>query len=510
MIIDKKALIRSSAKLKNRIFFTGFFALFWLIFSINGLAFPWPSNESHQTDATQSQTDKTQFQTTETQSQIDEMEFYKFQINTQAMKFFTEDQIRYFTSAHLRLQHPIFAIKASYTYSFYENHHYFRPYQFNVNFKRPDGKWIIGRKPMEWDWADSFWNRGLWQPSYTDDALRPQWAGLTGLFRDFNFNGGKATLFGSFIFLPDFPPSFKNEDGKITSDNPWFTPPPSGKVGGTDTVLVYKMQELSFIDFLNLSLGINMEYEGFYFSYAYKPMNQIKGKGFLNFNLAKALKGTSEDGYLLDFPVEMVMLQHHLLSGGFTLDSLNKKNNKQQNTNYRLQTSFTYNHPEKPTLEDNSWVFFQPRNEWHISVKGEIHVKDPYEETTLHAGYTHQFYPSEEKKNLLSKVFLGIEKQFVRDDLFHFSQSASVGINHKIQFEETLALKINVRLIYNFLKEYFLFSAHCAWTFEEAFSFFLSSDLLFSEFPFSTEQTKQDIGIYTNKSRIFGGFSYDF
>ncbi len=426
------------------------------------------------------------------------------------MKFFTEDQIRYFTSAHLRLQHPIFAIKASYTYSIYENHHYFRPYQFHLNFKRPDGEWIIGRQPMEWDWADSFWNRGLWQPAYTDDALRPEWAGLTGLFRDFNFKGGKTSLFGSFIFLPDFPPPFKNENGKITSDNPWFTPPPSGKIGNSNFVPAYKMKELSFMDFFKLSLGINAEYEGFYLSYAYKPMNKLKLKGLFLMRLQENLKGSFKDGYLMDVPVETVMLHHHLFSGGFTLDSSSQKSNAQQNTNYRLKTSFTYNHPEEYILENKSWVFFQPRNEWHISVKGEIHVKDPYEETTLHAGYTHQFYPAEEKKNLLSKVFPGIEKQFFRDDLFQFSRSASVGINHKIQFEDTQEIQIKIRLIYHLLKDYFLFSAHFAWTLDGAFSVFLSSDLIFSEFPFSAEQTQEDIGVYTNKSRIFGGISYDF
>ena len=498
--MEQSSIKKWSANLNTNYIFV-FFILFWFTFSISGWGFPY-SLEGVQT--------KGKLQLKSTQSQIDKpAEFYKLQINTQAMKFFQEDQIRYFLGAHLSLKHPIFAVQTSYTYSLYENHHYFRPYQLNLNFKRPDGRWIIGRTLLEWDWADSFWNRGLWQPAYRDDALRPQWAGLTGLFRDFDFSGGKATLFGSFIFLPDFPPAFENKDGKITSDNPWFTSPPSGKVAGSNTVPVYQMKSASWTDFLKLSLAIKAEYKNFYLSYAYKPMNKLKVKGLFSFPLHKELRGSYKDGYLLDIPVETVILQHHLFSGGFTLESLNQDSG-QQSTNYRLKTSFTYNHPEEHILDNKSWGFFQPRNEWHISVKGEIHVKDPIEETILHAGYTHQFFPSEEKKNLFQKLFSNnIEKQFFRDDLFEFSRSFSTGINHTIQFEDTQKIKIKARVIYHLLKEYFLFSAYSSWTYQ-SFSLFLSTDLLFSELPFSIEQTQEDIGIYTNKSRIFGGISYEF
>ena len=485
-----------------------FYFLIGLFFSYSGNAyFPWSLNDS----------------------KADKEEFYKLQINTQSMQFLNEDELRYFAGADLQIQQSVFDIKASYTYSIYENYHYFRPLELNLKFERPDGKWIIGRKQGEWDWADLFWNRGLWQPTYADDALRPQWAGLTGLFRDFNYEGGQLRLFGSVIFIPDSNAAFKNKNGKLISDNPWFIPPPTGKIASTNIVPSYHIVEPDLKNFLLPSIGGRISYKGIYAAYAYKPMNKIKVKTPFSLPLNKEPIGNYETGFLVDTTLYPVILQHHLLSGGFTLSSLNQQNNNAQETIYRLKTSVTYNHPKKHalkkdllkialnkdqsdtyTLEKNPWIFFQPQNEWHISVKGEIHVKDPSEETILHAAYTHRFATGEKEETTLEKALTNVQKLFFQNDLFQFSRAASAGIDHSIKVNQTQEFKIKARLIYHLLNEYFLFSFYSSLTFMESFTVFLSSDMIFSEFPFFVDQTKKDIGIYTNKSRIFGGLSYAF
>ena len=386
----------------------------------------------------------------------------------------------------------------------------FRPFEFNVKFERSDGEWIVGRKLGEWDWAEYFWNRDLWQPTYTDDALRPKWGGLTGIFRDFKYAEGQATLFGSFLFIPNFTPPFENINGEMVSDNPWFITPASGKVGSTNMVPAYIVKELNLKNFLKFSVAGRASYKGLHLAYAYKPMNKIRVKSPVVLPLNQELRGTHETGYLVDIPLEPVILQHHLINGGFILEASDKQNEKTQEIFYRLKTSFTYNHPITHTLENDSWIFFQPQEEWHTSVKGEIHIKDPFEETILHAAYTHQFHPSEAKKNTLSKILPKIEKQLFRDNLFQFSRAASTGIEHNIKFNKTQEATIKTRLIYHLLTEYFLFSFYGSVTFEEVFSVFISGDLIFSDFPFSIDQTTQDIGVYTNKSRIFGGLSYAF
>lgn len=471
-------------------YFSSIFFLLLLLFPLTGMAdFPWPSDKI--------ETEKT--------------EFYNLQINTQLMRFLNENQFRYFAGANLNIIHPVFEIETSYTYSITEDHHYFRSSALNLKFEVQNGQWIIGRKPIQWNWADQFWNRGLWQPAYTDDMLRPQWAGLTGIFREFNYKEGQITLFGSGIFIPDFTPPFENKDGRLISNNPWFTAPSNSvNLDNNTTKPFFISNELDLKNLLKVSLGARASYKGFYAAYSYKPMNRIRVKSQIIIDLPKELVGDHITGYKQEILLVPVILQHHLLSGGFNLESGELSSEESRNTNYRLKVSATYNYPERHTLEDNSWIFFQLQQELHTSVIGEIHVKDPLEETILHASYTHRFPLGEKPENTLEKVFPGIKQEFFKDDLFQFSRAVSTGITHNIKFNKTQEAKIKARLIYHLLKEYFLFSFYSSLTFDNSVSIFLSGNLIFSDFPFSFEQTKENIGIYTNKSGVFGGLSYDF
>ena len=309
---------------------------------------------------------------------------YQLKLNTQAMNFFNENKPRYFAGADVTIQDSLFNVQAGWTYSLSERHHYFRPQQGALKLKADGGHWVIGRKIMEWDWADSFWNRTLWQGAYMDDALRPKSAGLTGVFRDFEYEGGQTNLFGSFLFIPNSTFAFESKDGEIVSKSPWFTAPPHGKIGSTSMKPFYILNSPEWKDFLQFSLGGRAEYRNFYFSYIYKPMNKIKVKSQISLDLSKEPTGDSKKGYPVDIPLDPVVVQHHLASFGFTLKSSDWFNKTAQDIEYQLKTSITYNHPETHTVENNTWVFFQPKKEWHISVKGLANIKDPLEETTLH------------------------------------------------------------------------------------------------------------------------------
>ena len=476
-------------------FYFSICALVGLFFPLSGWGFPWPAESAGPAGA---------------HFVAEDTDFYNLQIQAQTMRFLSEGEdapFRHYVGAGARLKLSVVNLYADYTYSVYEDQHYFRPYEANLTFTKSDGQWVIGRKLMEWDWADQFWNRGLWQPMHTDDALRPRWAGLTGVFRHFSYKGGQTSLFGSFVFIPNFAQPFENQDGKLVSDNPWFVSPPAGKIGGTNSVPVYKVEQPDWQSFLLPSAGARISYEGVYLSYIYKPMNQMRVKSPLTLPLHKPLRGNEKTGFLVDTPIQPVILQHHLASGGVMLES--KQSDNTQSVSFRLYTSATYSHPEKHEVEKNI-LFFQPRNEWNVSAKGEIHIKDPAEETVLHTAYTHRFYTGETDISTLQKVFADIERQFFKDDLFQFSKAVSAGINHSIKFSEDQFAQIKSRLIYHLLNEYFLFSFYSSFTFAGAFTVFVSGDLLFSEFPFSFEQTQENIGIYTNKSRIFGGLKYDF
>ncbi len=469
-----------------------FIFLVCLLFPVTGWAFPYTADESQ-----------------------GEKQFSKVQINSHVMQFLNEDRQRYFIGAEVKIRQAVLEkstldLKADYTYSHTENHHYFRPYEWNLNFEQPNGEWVFGRKQINWSWADSFWKRGLWQPVYADDSLRPRWAGLTGVFRDINYEKGRITLFGSFVFVPDFSPPFESKKGKIVSENPWFIPPPSERIGSTNSVPVYQIIPPALTDFLKLSIAAKASYEGAYIAYAYKPVNKISSESLLALRLDKEPVGSPEKGYLVEIPVQPVILRHHLLSGGFVMETSEQQNNTAQSVQYFLKTAVTYNHPETHHPPNEKWVFFQPRKDLYISFQGEARIKDPLEETRLHIAYTHLFHPVEEEENIWSKTFPNLEKQFFRDDLFHFSQAVSAGLSHSIKLEEDLFAQIKSRLIYHFERDYFLFSFYGSLILDSAFSFFVSGDLLFPEFPFSIDQAKEDIGVYENKSRIFGGLSYAF
>ncbi len=467
-----------------------FFYVFCLLFLplVQVWAFPWPEKAPKR----------------------DKKAFYQFQLEGRVMRFLNEARFRPFVGAHFKAQDPFFYVDTSYTYSVAEQAHYFRPKEFYVNLPALEGgEWIIGRRRLTWNLMDTFWNRSLWEPSYRDDALRPEGAGLMGVFRDFHYDEGSASLFGSFLFLPDSSHSFENEQGRLTSNSPWFTPPPSGPIGSTAISPYYIMNPVDLKRFLSLSLGGRANYQNFYFAYAFKPMNKIKLKSQVLLALSEELKGNHKTGYSVEVPLDPVILNHHLLSGGFVFRS-RQKGEKAQNINYNFITSFTYNHPEEHTVQNDTWIFFSSPPELHVSIKGELHVKDPMEETTLHVAYTHHFPFEEEPLSALSKALPEVEKQFFRAGLFEFSRAVSTGIQHRIQMDQNYSADIKARLIYNVLHSYFLFSAHGAVNYKKNFSVFLSSDLLFSRFPFSTGQTRENIGIYTNKSRVFGGISYAF
>jgi len=467
--------------------FRSFFTLYILIFSTYSAAyFPWlQSNNFTENDT-----------------------FYHLKIDAQTTKFLNEGQLRYATGVELNIDQPFFETEASYTYNFTEKYHYFRPYELSLKLEAEKGQWILGRQKKNWDPMDHFWHRNLWQPVYNDDYLRPKAAGLVGLFRDFNYHKGQLNLFGSFIFIPEILPPSQTIAGKIISKNPWFVPPPSKIEIGSNILPNYQFQTPELKEFLKPSIGARASYDTFYIAYSYKPMNQIRVKTNPTIDLSKEPKGDPETGFLLDIPVESVILQHHLLSTGFTFQYPNYHN--KQNINYLLNTSFTYNHPEKHTLKNKKWFFFQPLRECHLSVKGEIHIKDTLEETTLHLAYTHQFALEERKDIPLLKIFSGQTKQFFLDNLFQFSRAASTGITHSIRFNNDQLFEIKGRLIYHLLKEYFLFSFYGGYSYNQSVSLFVSGDILFSDFPFSIDQTKENIGIYANKSRIFGGVSYAF
>lgn len=83
----------------------------------------------------------------------------------------------------------------------------------------------LGRKKKSWSELDRRWQLGLWQPTFSIDALRPEEQGLTGLFLDYNTNGWEIVGFASPLFIPSMGPDIREEGGGLVSDSRWYRAP---------------------------------------------------------------------------------------------------------------------------------------------------------------------------------------------------------------------------------------------------------------------------------------------
>lgn len=470
-------------------YFNLFFCVFCLLFSVKSLAsFPFSEPMGHP---------------------LNQGKLYRLEVSSKVMKFFQENNPRYFVEGLLDM-HPAFMdLKMGYRYSFDEKYHYLKPYEAAVKFRAADGQWLIGRKIKEWDWTDSFWNRGLWEPFYKEDALRPKRAGLTGIFRDFQFKKIRLELFGSYVFIPEVGPYVEDTKETLYSNNPWFIPPPDSPIDRTK--FTYDIADFKIKDALHLSLGGRFSYKGFYAAYLYKPMNKTMFKADFSIPINKP---PSSD-HKLKIPVEHIVLQHHLASVGWIMEYAPKKTEV-----YKLKLSLTYNHPQQRQVnkKKSELSYAHPPKEYMFSIAGEMNTGSSKERFNLHLAYTHQTPITEDQKpndntnvNTIFQIFPDVNKEpFFRDDLLKINQAVSTGADYSIYFDQDTSAEAQTRLIYEFKKKYFLFSFYSALTVARSLSIFLSGDYFFSHFPFSVKQIEDDIAIYSNKSRIFAGLKYAF
>ena len=436
---------------------------------------------------------------------------YRLELNNQFMRFFNEEKNRHQAGLKLDIHQSFTAIKARYIYSFAEKHHYFRLPEAALRLNSTDGVWFIGRKLKNWDWADSFWNRGIWEPLYREDALRTYPAGLTGFFRDFDYAQGQFSLFGSFLFLPELGPHFEEKEGALVSKNSWFTSPPVEKIGNTNMKPFYDIQDKAWQDFLKLSLGGRLSYRGFYASYLYKPMNRFLLKSHFSISLKDKPKGSYKKGYRLKIPIEPMIVKHHLAGLGWEWEGRPQGNSGV----YGLKLSVNYSRPVDSLTDsekkEKDLIYFSPQKEYYFSAKGEFKTTgSSKEQSVFHLAYTHLLsMPGE--KNVVDKIFTGESStQFFQDNLLKFDKAMSLGFDYSTQFDRSAGAGGKARLIYDFDKRYFLFSFEASLTLAYSLTGFVSGDYFFSKFPFSISQTAEDVGIYANKSRFFGGLKYAF
>lgn len=84
----------------------------------------------------------------------------------------------------------------------------------------------VGRRVMNWSSLDDYWQLGDIQPLFRWDSARPEVQGINGITLEIKPTDYlQLDLFGSYLYIPSQGPSFRISDGKLTSGNPWFSPP---------------------------------------------------------------------------------------------------------------------------------------------------------------------------------------------------------------------------------------------------------------------------------------------
>lgn len=108
-----------------------------------------------------------------------------------------------------------------------ENWNYGDVYDAHAEIKLGDFALAVGRKLDRWSEWENEWRQGVFQPRYLENKLRPEFAGLTGVFASRDLGPVKLTVGYMPVFIPDFAAHFWVENDKFVSRNPWFLPPAS-------------------------------------------------------------------------------------------------------------------------------------------------------------------------------------------------------------------------------------------------------------------------------------------
>ncbi len=112
-------------------------------------------------------------------------------------------------------------------YSGSENWNYLNVYQLYGHTRFEGVDFTFGRKIELWNAIDAEWKQGIVHSRHMQNRLRPEPAGLFGLF------AGQRTANGNWLtgvlplFIPDIGAHFFVQEGRLTSQNPWFDPPAS-------------------------------------------------------------------------------------------------------------------------------------------------------------------------------------------------------------------------------------------------------------------------------------------
>jgi hypothetical protein len=184
---------------------------------------------------------------------------------------------------HIEGESSRIGINGGWMYVAQEDFHYVNFSEMSMQFHFGKDNMRIGRHRAEWSHSDEFWNLSAWQPEFRWNRFNPETEGLTGIFYNGSINESlKITTFFSDLFIPNIGPTYKEENGKIVSNNPWFrTPPPAVDLFGSNTNVIASVDEPDVKEIVlqpSVAIAADKKWSDQWstkFAGGYKPMNQM-------------------------------------------------------------------------------------------------------------------------------------------------------------------------------------------------------------------------------------------
>lgn len=316
----------------------------------------------------------------------------------------------------------------------------------------PHHQITLGRRLYDWSKFDDAWQVGAYSPRFIWDPFRPETIGLTGAFYTYESKHWRAIAYASPINIPERGYPMRNENGRLTSSNP-FAPvyPISAVIAKKDIPIQYTINYPPTSDLIaNPGALISTRYstgengKGLWLQglYGYLPVNQP--------NLAIEPAYLLQKGYI-DVQVHPEIQRHHMMTFETGL----------QKSKYSLWSSVT---KEIPTARDipSTWVGMNSAPAMIYSAGGDVQLGHLFSFNASYIFVDEKTSPGVENQDFTVDLgsrfeyhraakaalsFYGTERMtytlgFI-DDLAEESQFASFDITYRI-IHSTTALTLNL------------------------------------------------------------------
>ncbi len=151
-----------------------------------------------------------------------------------------------------------------------------------LHYKNPNFELDVGRKILDWNQNEKYWNLGYLNASQSFTLLSNEEEGVTGAIFSKTLGQFEFDILLSYIFIPQVNPGFEIKNGEVLSKSDWIRLPPKKTVlNSVEIPIYYKIADYKVSNIIfQKSLGGNLKYKwdkGGVSAFAvYKPENRLR------------------------------------------------------------------------------------------------------------------------------------------------------------------------------------------------------------------------------------------